>query len=117
RDLAWGKQPTPTPTPDALHQETEEVLRPLQQPPGPEEGPQQVPPAEPVPPTGPRSGPVPGAQGGQVPLKPGGKVEQQRMSPANAADFRNWARTKTVKDLRQLRDGHEDDPMPCSDHA
>jgi hypothetical protein len=87
RDLAWGKptepQPT-TPTPYAIHKETEEILRTVQQPGKPEEGARQMPAVAGGPPTGTRGGPIPGAPPGQVPLTPTEPTPEQFTKPEEA---------------------------------
>ncbi len=85
----------------------------------------QVPVAPPVAPVAPDAVPVAAAPvpvapetrppGPEVPKRP--KPEQSAMNPVDAHEFSQWARGKTVSDLRQLRSDHEDDPAEHSDHA
>lgn len=49
--------------------------------------------------------------------QPDGKPEQVRMNGVDAHDFQEWARGKTVRELRKLRDEHEQDSGSKSDHA
>lgn len=63
---------------------------------------------------------TPTAVAGATPTPPAAaavKPTQVRMNPVDAHEFANWCRGKTVRELRQLRDDHEDDPSSKSDHA
>lgn len=61
---------------------------------------------------------VPTATGAAgVEQTPEAKPTQEKMNPTEAHDFQEWARGKTVRELRELRDDHENDPRAKSDHA